>query len=397
MSPPSQVAHRYVIESRLGAGGMSTVFKANDTVLERPVAVKLLAEHLADDEAFVARFRREALSAARLQHPNIVQVFDSGQDPESQRHYIVMEYVDGPVLREPPARAEGAGHRRHRAGGARRLPRPRLRPPRRRHPPRRQAREPAGGPGELPHQAGRLRHRQGGRADADHPGGLDPGDRRLSLARAGPRRRGGTRVGHLLPRGVRLPVPRRPAAARVRLPHRARPQAAAGSRCGRSPTIAPRCRTRSTSPCACPSIPTRVRATRRRSTWPRRSRPGVQGETTEITRRLAIGDQDLDADPCAGRHGSHARVCRAPAWLAARAPGAANPAGARPRASSRRARSREARRAAARRRWGVFLALLAVLVAVAVVVIALSSTGAAAASRRPTPTTSTSSCRSCGS
>jgi eukaryotic-like serine/threonine-protein kinase len=104
MSPPTQVAGRYVIVSRLGAGGMSTVFKANDTVLERPVAVKLLAEHLADDEAFVARFRREALSAARLQHPNIVQVFDSGQDPESQRHYIVMEYVDGPscadLLRE---------------------------------------------------------------------------------------------------------------------------------------------------------------------------------------------------------------------------------------------------------------------------------------------------------
>ena len=54
-----------------------------DTVLERPVAVKLLAEHLADDEDFVARFRREALAAARLQHPNIVQVFDSGQDPRA--------------------------------------------------------------------------------------------------------------------------------------------------------------------------------------------------------------------------------------------------------------------------------------------------------------------------
>ena len=77
---------------------------ANDTVLERPVAVKLLAEHLADDESFVYRFRREALSAARLQHPNIVQVFDSGQDPNTHRHYIVMEYVDGPsaadMLRE---------------------------------------------------------------------------------------------------------------------------------------------------------------------------------------------------------------------------------------------------------------------------------------------------------
>ena len=59
---------------------MSTVFLAIDTVLERAVAVKLLAEHLAEDEAFVARFRREALAAARLQHPNVVQVFDSGQD-----------------------------------------------------------------------------------------------------------------------------------------------------------------------------------------------------------------------------------------------------------------------------------------------------------------------------
>jgi eukaryotic-like serine/threonine-protein kinase len=104
MSPPTEVAGRYVLGRRLGAGGMSTVFEARDTVLERPVAVKLLAEHLADDEAFVYRFRREALSAARLQHPNIVQVFDSGQDPNTERHYIVMEYVDGPsaadMLRE---------------------------------------------------------------------------------------------------------------------------------------------------------------------------------------------------------------------------------------------------------------------------------------------------------
>jgi serine/threonine protein kinase len=104
MTVPTEVAGRYRVERRLGAGGMSTVFMATDTVLERPVAVKLLAEHLADDDAFVARFRREALAAARLQHPNIVQVFDSGQDQESRRHYIVMEYVDGPscadLLRE---------------------------------------------------------------------------------------------------------------------------------------------------------------------------------------------------------------------------------------------------------------------------------------------------------
>ena len=96
MSTPTEVAGRYRLDSRLGAGGMSTVFLAHDTVLERAVAVKLLAEHLAEDEAFVARFRREALAAARLQHPNIVQVFDSGQDRDSGRHYIVMEYVEGP-------------------------------------------------------------------------------------------------------------------------------------------------------------------------------------------------------------------------------------------------------------------------------------------------------------
>ena len=104
MTPPTQVAGRYRMERRLGAGGMSTVFLATDEVLERPVAIKLLAEHLAEDEAFVARFRREALAAAKLQHPNIVQVFDSGEDEASHRHYIVMEYVEGPscadLLRE---------------------------------------------------------------------------------------------------------------------------------------------------------------------------------------------------------------------------------------------------------------------------------------------------------
>ncbi len=96
MAQLQEIAGRYAIGRRLGAGGMSTVFLAEDTVLERPVAVKLLAEHLADDEAFVERFQREALSAARLQHPNVVQVFDYGLDERSHRHFIVMEFVDGP-------------------------------------------------------------------------------------------------------------------------------------------------------------------------------------------------------------------------------------------------------------------------------------------------------------
>jgi eukaryotic-like serine/threonine-protein kinase len=89
------LAERYELGDRLGVGGMSTVVSAFDRRLERPVAVKLLAEHLADDEQFVARFRREALSAARLVHPNIVQVFDFGLDERSGRHYIVMELVSG--------------------------------------------------------------------------------------------------------------------------------------------------------------------------------------------------------------------------------------------------------------------------------------------------------------
>jgi len=96
MSTPTAIAGRYRVDRRLGAGGMSTVFLATDQVLERLVAVKVLADHLAADDDFVARFRREALAAARLQHPNIVQVFDSGEDRESRRHFIVMEFVDGP-------------------------------------------------------------------------------------------------------------------------------------------------------------------------------------------------------------------------------------------------------------------------------------------------------------
>ena len=87
------IADRYRVEGRLGSGGMSSVFEAVDTILERRVAVKVLAEHLSDDERFVARFRREALAVAKLVHPNIVQVYDTGID--AGRHFIVMEYLRG--------------------------------------------------------------------------------------------------------------------------------------------------------------------------------------------------------------------------------------------------------------------------------------------------------------
>ncbi len=89
----STIANRYELGDRLGSGGMSTVYQATDSVLERTVAVKVLAEHLSDDEKFVARFRREALAVAKLVHPNIVQVYDTGVD--AGRHFIVMEFVEG--------------------------------------------------------------------------------------------------------------------------------------------------------------------------------------------------------------------------------------------------------------------------------------------------------------
>jgi serine/threonine-protein kinase len=95
MRPDGLFAGRYRLERRLGVGGMATVQLAFDTRLERNVAVKLLAEHLAEDGAFVSRFRREALAAARLVHPNIVQVFDFGLDESTHRNFIVMEFVDG--------------------------------------------------------------------------------------------------------------------------------------------------------------------------------------------------------------------------------------------------------------------------------------------------------------
>jgi serine/threonine-protein kinase len=104
MTADTLFADRYRLERRLGTGGMATVQLALDTRLERYVAVKLLAEHLAQDSSFVSRFRREALAAARLVHPNVVQVFDFGAEEGTGRNFIVMEFVDGSscaeILRE---------------------------------------------------------------------------------------------------------------------------------------------------------------------------------------------------------------------------------------------------------------------------------------------------------
>ena len=93
---------RYQLGSPLGVGGMARVYLATDRVLERQVAVKVLSPPYAQDPVFVARFRREARSAARLSHPNIVAVFDSGSDADQP--YLVMEYVAGQSLAQLLAR-----------------------------------------------------------------------------------------------------------------------------------------------------------------------------------------------------------------------------------------------------------------------------------------------------
>jgi len=90
--------NRYRLLAVIGEGGMATVCRAQDIMLGRTVAVKVLHERRAKDEAFLARFYREAQAAANLDHPNIVSVYDIGQD--GNRHYIVMEYVEGRNLKE---------------------------------------------------------------------------------------------------------------------------------------------------------------------------------------------------------------------------------------------------------------------------------------------------------
>jgi serine/threonine protein kinase/beta-lactam-binding protein with PASTA domain len=89
---------RYAVRSRIARGGMATVYVATDLRLERRVAIKVMHGHLADDAVFTERFIQEARSAARLAHPNVVNVFDQGQDADSA--YLVMEYLQGMTLRD---------------------------------------------------------------------------------------------------------------------------------------------------------------------------------------------------------------------------------------------------------------------------------------------------------
>ena len=92
------LADRYVIKEIIGQGGMADVYLARDTILDRNVAVKILRSHLAQDDTYVQRFRREASAAATLSHRNIIEIYDVGE--EDGQYYIVMEYVSGMTLKE---------------------------------------------------------------------------------------------------------------------------------------------------------------------------------------------------------------------------------------------------------------------------------------------------------
>src|SRR5690554_4730041 len=97
MIPGERISNRYKIIREIGSGGMANVFLAEDLILERQVAVKLMAYNFHNDEASIRRFKREALSTTELTHPNIVNVVDVG---EEKNPYIVMEYVEGYDLKE---------------------------------------------------------------------------------------------------------------------------------------------------------------------------------------------------------------------------------------------------------------------------------------------------------
>ncbi len=93
----TKINDRYEIIKSIGEGGMANVYLANDVILNRLVAVKILRGNLAEDEKFIRRFQREAIAASSLNHPNIVEIYDVGED--NGKYFIVMEYVEGKTLK----------------------------------------------------------------------------------------------------------------------------------------------------------------------------------------------------------------------------------------------------------------------------------------------------------
>ena len=363
VEPDTIIDGRYKVISRVGSGGMADVYLAEDQLLGRQVAVKLLHHHFAEDQEFVERFRREASSAAGLSHQNIVGIFDRG---EWERHLLHRDGVRRrPLAEDDRARAgrarPGAGDRHRHADPARRA----LRAPPRRHPPRPEAaqRDPRRGG---PRAGDGLRHRTRGRLghDAD---GLDHGHRAVPLAGAGAGLHGQRRLRPLLDR--RDPL---------RAAHRRRCRSTARRR-SRSPSSRSR-RSRAR----------RARSTRRcRRRWTRsccarwpRTRRSATPTPTSSSRRSQRERQALPAPRQRGRVAGGAGDHRLRAQRRPSLP--IGPAGAPPTARRRparccwptRATTRIAARATAPAIWRALLwGLLAALVVGAIVaaVLLLSS------------------------
>ncbi|MEJ2758532.1 MAG: serine/threonine-protein kinase, partial [Anaerolineales bacterium] len=113
MAAPSwigkKLSGRYEIDSLLGQGGMSSVYRAEDPNLRRTVAIKMIHPHLSTDPNFVSRFEEEAASIAQLRHPNIIQVYDFSNDDDT--YYMVMEFVPGETLETHLKRLEQSGRK----------------------------------------------------------------------------------------------------------------------------------------------------------------------------------------------------------------------------------------------------------------------------------------------
>jgi hypothetical protein len=210
-----RVVAGYRIEERIGRGGMGVVYRAEHLNLRRRAAVKIIAPDLADASGFRERFNHEAQIAAALQHPNIVTVYDAGEE-EGGLLYLAMQYIEGSDL-AAVLRAQGR-LRPYRAidvlppGRRRARRRPRAGP----DPPRRQAgQRPDRGAHRVPD---RLRPDEADRREPPRPdqGGRRGGDDPLRGAGADRGRAGGRAHGHLLARLPALPLPHGRAAVRAR-------------------------------------------------------------------------------------------------------------------------------------------------------------------------------------
>ena len=220
MTQPRLLGDRYELEGVVGRGGMAEVYRARDIRLDRIVAIKTLRADLARDQTFQARFRREAQSAASLNNPSIVAVYDTGEDMSTRRAGPVHRdgvrgrpHSQGPADRGPPAaaRARPGDHQRRAA-------RPGVQPPGGHRAPGHQARERDGHP-QRRHQGDGLRHRPG---DERLPGHDDPDraghrHRAVPVAGAGPGRAGGRAQRPVLHRLPDVRAAHRPAAVHRRL------------------------------------------------------------------------------------------------------------------------------------------------------------------------------------